>query len=144
MTSFVEGAVKEGATAHGGGRAEGPGHFFAPTVLTGLSADAVANREEIFGPVLVASTFSTESEALALANDTNFGLAASIWTSNAGRAHRFAEKVKAGAVWLNSFGVFDPNLPFGGFKESGWGREFGIEGVEAFLEIKAVSMYIGE
>lgn len=142
---YVQAAKDEGASVVAGGKRVGnKGYFFAPTVLTDIDFNSAAARQEIFGPVLCAATFKNEEEALVLANDTDFGLSASIWTGDPGRAHRFAEKVRAGAVWLNAFGVFDPNLPFGGFKESGWGREFGVEGLDAFLETKAVSMYIGE
>lgn len=143
VATHVEGAVKDGAdVSYGGGQVGDAGYFYSPTVLTGTTPDMAAARQEIFGPVVCAAKFDSEDEIVAEANDTNFGLAASIWTENVGRAHRMAAAMKAGAVWVNSFGVFDPNLPFGGYKESGWGREFGIEGIEAFLETKAVSMRI--
>lgn len=143
VASHVKGAESDGASvSYGGGQVGDQGYFFAPTVLTGTKSGMAAARQEIFGPVVCAAKFSSEEEIIAEANDTNFGLAASIWTENLGRAHRMAESVNAGAVWVNSFGVFDPNLPFGGYKESGWGREFGIEGVDAFLETKSVSIKI--
>ncbi len=144
VTGHVDRARGDGASVLcGGSRAGDSGYFFAPTVLAETTADMAVAREEIFGPVVCAMPFETESEITGLANDTNFGLAASIWTENIGKAHRMAAAVNAGAVWVNSFGVFDPNLPFGGYKESGWGREFGIEGIDAFLETKAVSVSIG-
>ncbi|WP_421858097.1 aldehyde dehydrogenase family protein [Oricola sp.] len=144
VTSMVDAARGEGVSVLcGGGREGEKGHFYAPTVLTGMDTASKIATEEIFGPVLCAMSFDDEEAVLAEANRTNYGLAASIWTENAGRAHRMAAGVKAGAVWINSFGVFDPNLPFGGFKESGWGREFGPEGMAAFIETKAVSMHIG-
>lgn len=143
VANHVRGAEADGASvSYGGAQVGEQGYFFAPTVLTGTTPGMAAARQEIFGPVVCAAKFSSEDEIVAEANDTNFGLAASIWTENLGRAHRMAESVNAGAVWVNSFGVFDPNLPFGGYKESGWGREFGIEGVDAFLETKSVSMKI--
>lgn len=144
VMGHVENARKAGATVAAGGLQVGDqGYFFAPTVLTGTTPDMPVTQEEIFGPVVCAASFASEEEIIKEANNTNFGLAACIWTENSGRAHRMAAAANAGAVWVNSFGVFDPNLPFGGFKESGWGREFGVEGIEAFLETKAVSMYIG-
>lgn len=145
VSGKVDAARKDGVEVISGGeRAGDRGYFYQPTVLARVDTDNPVSRDEIFGPVLCTSTFSDEAEVLARANDTDFGLAASIWTSNPGRAHRMAHGVKAGAVWVNAFGVFDPNLPFGGYKKSGWGREFGIEGVEAFCETKAISLHIGE
>lgn len=145
VSGHIEKATADGASTVCGGRQVGEsGYFFAPTILTGTTADMPAAREEIFGPVVCAMPFSTEDEIMGQANDTNFGLAASIWTENLGKAHRMAASVNAGAVWVNSFGVFDPNLPFGGYKESGWGREFGLEGIDAFLETKSVSVSIAQ
>lgn len=144
VTGMVEAARKDGVEiVSGGDRAGDTGYFYNPTVLSHVDPDLAISRGEIFGPVLCASSFTAEEEALSRANDTEYGLAASIWTRDSARAHRFAHGVKAGAVWVNAFGVFDPNLPFGGYKESGWGREFGIEGVEAFRETKAISLHIG-
>jgi phenylacetaldehyde dehydrogenase len=144
VSSMVEEAQRAGVTVVSGGSQGGDkGYFFEPTVLTDMDPASSIATDEIFGPVLCAMTFNDDDDIVAAANDTNFGLAASIWTGNPGRAHRVAHAVKAGAVWVNAFGVFDPNLPFGGYKESGWGREFGIEGLNAFLETKAVSMHIG-
>ncbi len=144
VSEMVEAARKDKVeVVSGGERAGDKGYFYSPTVLSNVNADLPISRGEIFGPVLCASSFTSEDEALARANDTEYGLAASIWTRDSARAHRFAHGVKAGAVWVNAFGIFDPNLPFGGYKESGWGREFGIEGVEAFRETKAISLHIG-
>lgn len=145
VTGMVDAARQDGVeVVSGGARAGDKGYFFAPTVLSHVNPDLPIARDEVFGPVLCASTFKGEDDILEKANDTTFGLAASIWTKDSGRAHRVAHGVKAGAVWVNAFGVFDPNLPFGGYKESGWGREFGIEGIDSFRETKAVSLYIGE
>jgi phenylacetaldehyde dehydrogenase len=97
-------------------------------------------REEIFGPVVCAIPFDSAEEIPAVANQTRYGLAASIWTRDISKALRLAKALKAGAVWVNCSDVFDPNLPWGGFKQSGWGRELGQEGVEAFTELKAVTI----
>lgn len=141
VSGYIDAARAAGAeVAVGGARLGARGHFIAPTILLGTKPDMAVQRQEIFGPVLCAMPFDDPDEILPVANDTRFGLAASIWTRDVGRAHKVAARVKAGAVWVNCFGVFDPNLPFGGFKESGWGREFGSEGIEAFTEVKAVSV----
>ena len=97
-------------------------------------------REEIFGPVLCAMPFESAEEIPPVANNTRYGLAATIWTRDTSKALRLAKALNAGAVWVNCSNVFDPNLPFGGFKESGWGRELGQQGVEEFTELKAVTI----
>src|SRR5690606_29191815 len=100
-------------------------------------------KEEIFGPVLAAMPFDSDDdidELAALANDTPFGLAASVWTSNVNTAHRMASRIKAGTVWVNTHNYFDPALAFGGMKESGYGREGGIHAVELFTSVKSVVM----
>ena len=95
-------------------------------------------REEVFGPVLAVMPFDDEDEAVRLANDTKFGLAAAVWTRDLARANRMARKIEAGTVWLNCQLAGDLSLPFGGYKQSGWGRENGFDGVDAFLETKTV------
>jgi phenylacetaldehyde dehydrogenase len=116
------------------------GYFHEPTVLLNTTPDMSVQREEIFGPVLCAMPFESAEEIPPVANETRYGLAASIWTRDTSKGLRLAKALNAGAVWVNCFGVFDPNLPFGGFKQSGWGRELGQEGVEAFTELKAVTI----
>ena len=96
-------------------------------------------REEIFGPVVVAAPFSDLAEVAAVANDTPYGLGAGIWTGDISKAHALAKKIKAGSVWINCYNVFDAALPFGGYKQSGWGREMGHEVLEAYTEVKAVT-----
>lgn len=144
VSGMVSDARSQGVEVLCGGEQEGDrGYFFSPTVLADVDPSLTVARDEIFGPVVCAMPFDGEEGIVETANDTAYGLSASIWTSDISRAYRVAAGVKAGAVWVNSFGVFDPNLPFGGFKESGWGREFGLEGLNAFLETKAVSVYVG-
>jgi len=141
VTSYVAKGREDGAEVAVGGSAIGEtGYFMQPTVLTGTRPDMAVHREEIFGPVLCAMSFDDPDDIPAVANDTRFGLAASIWTRDLSRAHRLARSINAGAIWINCFGVFDPNLPFGGMRESGWGREMAREGVEAFTEEKAVTI----
>ena len=105
------------------------GCFYPPTLVTGVEPASVLAREEIFGPVLVATTFRTPDEAVALANNTRYGLAASVWTENVNRALEVAARIKAGVIWINSTNMFDAAAGFGGYRESGFGREGGREGL---------------
>jgi phenylacetaldehyde dehydrogenase len=140
VTSYVESGRSEGATAlSGGGRHGDRGYFVEPTVLTNTRPDMKVVREEIFGPVVVAAPFSDLDEVAAVANDTPYGLGAGIWTKDISKAHALAKKIKAGSVWINCYNVFDAALPFGGYKQSGWGREMGHEVLEAYTEVKAVT-----
>lgn len=123
-----------------GERLNRSGYYVTPTVMTGTREDMRVVQEEIFGPVLVASTFETEEEAVALANGTAFGLAGSIWTKDLRTAHQMAALIKSGIVWVNCHNLFDPNLPFGGIKLSGMGRDLGRAAVEANTEAKSVMM----
>jgi acyl-CoA reductase-like NAD-dependent aldehyde dehydrogenase len=118
----------------------GDGYFFEPSVVLENASGTRFSSEEIFGPVLTVRTFSTAEEAVELANDTRYGLSAGLFTNNLSRAHQMAAELDAGAVWVNGYPVPDLNLPFGGFKESGWGRENGEFGIEAFTELKSVTM----
>jgi len=141
VSSLVETGKKEGATALSGGKSgDGDGWFYRPTVLADVSRDMTVMREEIFGPVVCAMRVEDPADFVSLANDTPFGLAASIWTSNLDRAHILAERIDAGTVWLNTHNILDLAMPFGGSKMSGLGREFGTEAVHAFTEPKAVCM----
>jgi phenylacetaldehyde dehydrogenase len=140
VTGYLESGEAEGATAlSGGGRFGDRGYFVEPTVLTNTRPDMKVVREEIFGPVLVAAPFGDLDEIAAVANDSEFGLGAGIWTKDIGKAHALAKKLRAGTVWINCYNVFDAALPFGGYKQSGWGREMGHEALNAYTEVKAVT-----
>ncbi len=122
------------------------GCFYPPTLVTGVEPASVLAREEIFGPVLVATTFRTPDEAIALANNTRYGLAASVWTENVNRAFEVAAKIKAGVVWINSTNLFDAASGFGGYRESGFGREGGREGMAEYraVEARTGKPYVGQ
>src|SRR5215831_9144288 len=140
VTGYLESGRADGATAvTGGGRFGDRGYFVEPTVLTNTTPDMKIVREEIFGPVVVAAPFSDLDEIAAQANDTDYGLGAGIWTKDISKAHALAKKIRAGTVWINCYNVFDASLPFGGYKQSGWGREMGHEVLEAYTEVKAVT-----
>ncbi len=110
------------------------GFWFAPTVFTGVSPSNTIAREEIFGPVLSVMTFRTPAEAITKANNTPYGLSAGIWSEKGSRVLAVADKLRAGVIWANTFNKFDPASPFGGYKESGYGREGGLSGLAAYLE----------
>ncbi len=142
---YVDLAQKEGGKISLGGSApEAPnercrsGYFFQPTVITDLPVSCRTNREEIFGPVITITPFDNEEEVIGYANDTDYGLASSIWTQNLNRAHRVAEKIHTGTVWVNCWLVRDLRVPFGGMKASGVGREGGEEALQFFTEAKNI------
>jgi phenylacetaldehyde dehydrogenase len=140
VSSFLESGRTDGATAlAGGGRHGDRGYFIEPTVLTNTRPDMKVVREEIFGPVVVAAPFSSLDQIAAEANDSEYGLGAGIWTRDISKAHALAKKLRAGTVWINCYNVFDASLPFGGYKQSGWGREMGAEVLNNYTEVKAVT-----
>jgi phenylacetaldehyde dehydrogenase len=144
VEALVARSIASGAVAATGGRScEGAGFFFEPTVLTGVSHDTPAEREEVFGPVLSVRTFIETEEAVALANDTRYGLAGSVWTRDLRTAHQVVAEVRAGLLWINTHGRPDVAVPFGGYRQSGWGREQGRDAVESFTELKSVMAYLG-
>ena len=143
VLSYMQQGLENGAKTVIGGPdllQDLPGYFVHPTVFVNTTPDMSIVREEIFGPVLVAMPFDDPEEIAGVANQTHYGLAATIFTRDISHAHKLAARLNAGAIWINCFGVFDPNLPFGGFKQSGMGREFSQEGIEAFTELKAVTV----
>ena len=140
VLGYLSSGLEAGARAPaGGGRVGDRGYFVAPTVLTDTTPDMNVVREEIFGPVVCAIPFSSEGDGVIDAgNDTNYGLASGIWTRDINKAYRTAHRLRAGTVWINCYSVFDAAMPFGGYKESGWGREMGHNALENYLETKSV------
>jgi acyl-CoA reductase-like NAD-dependent aldehyde dehydrogenase len=140
VLGLIESAREEGATVVCGGvsRPELGGLFVEPTIITGTRPEMRVVREEVFGPVLSVMPFGSEEEAVALANDTSFGLAGGVWTKDVHRAHRVAHRMRTGTVFVNSYRLVAPGVPFGGYGMSGWGRENGLAAVEEYTEVKAV------
>jgi phenylacetaldehyde dehydrogenase len=139
VCNYLEIGLSEGATAVTGGRKMGEkGYFVEPTVLVNTKDNMRVVQEEIFGPVVAAIPFDNPEELLPRANDSVYGLAAGIWTRDISKAHRLAAMMKAGTVWINCYNIFDAALPFGGYKQSGWGREMGKDVLELYTQTKAV------
>ncbi len=139
VLDYIESARADGANVVAGGNPVGDrGYLVEPTIICDVTPQMRVVQEEIFGPVLVATAVEDLNEFAALANDTIYGLSASIWTRDISAAYKLAKKIRAGTITVNSGSIAGPNLPFGGFKQSGWGRENGIEGIESYTELKTV------
>ena len=143
VCGYLESGFSEGAKAMTGGSRQGDkGYFVKPTVLVNTNEKMKVVKEEIFGPVVTAIPFKDVDDLVKKANDTVYGLAAGMWTRDIQKAHRIASELRAGTVWINCYNVFDPALPFGGYKQSGWGREMGHEVLELYTEVKSVCLPI--
>jgi phenylacetaldehyde dehydrogenase len=141
VCGYLDSGLAEGATAvTGGKKMNTPGYFVQPTVLVDTHPNMKVIREEIFGPVVTAIPFSDPAEVLSAANDSVYGLAAAVWTKDIQKAHTLAAKLRAGTVWINCYNVFDAALPFGGYKQSGWGREMGHDVLNLYTQVKSVCM----
>jgi acyl-CoA reductase-like NAD-dependent aldehyde dehydrogenase len=148
VLGYIASGKSDGARVAAGGRraAEingGRGYFVRPTVFDGVTPDMKIAREEIFGPVLAVLPFDGLEDVVAKANGTIYGLAAGVWTRDVAKAHRVARAIRAGTVWVNTYNLYDPSLPFGGFKHSGFGRDLGQEAIDGYLETKSVWIDLG-
>jgi acyl-CoA reductase-like NAD-dependent aldehyde dehydrogenase len=145
VTGYIDIGKSEGAEVVTGGERAielGDGYFVRPTIFAGVRNDMRIAQEEIFGPVASVIEVEDVDEAIAIANDTIYGLAAAIWTNDLSKAHRVARGIRAGTVWVNTAGPVDPSVSFGGYKQSGYGRELGVHSMEAYTEVKSVWMNV--
>jgi betaine-aldehyde dehydrogenase len=142
VTDYVNRGIEAGARlrvgGHWGGEEHNNGYFYAPTVLDQCTAENPAVVEEGFGPVITVETFSTEAEAIAIANDTDYGLAGAVWSSDSGVTNRVSRKLRHGTIWINDYHPYLPQAEWGGFKQSGIGRELGVSGLEEYMISKHI------
>lgn len=144
VLAFIEKGIADGARLVAGGRdlrdevGGGKGFYVAPTIFADVDPKSRIAQEEIFGPVLAVMPFDTAEQALTIAHDTRYGLAAGVWTRDLARGLSFARALRAGTVWVNAYNLYDPGLPFGGFGESGIGRDLGRDALAAYTETKSV------
>jgi acyl-CoA reductase-like NAD-dependent aldehyde dehydrogenase len=142
VAGLIDSGKQQGATVVCGGERPGGdlagGYFMQPTVFTDVKDDMRIAREEIFGPVLSVFSFEDEDEVVARANASRYGLVAALWTNDLKRAHRVAAKLEAGTVWVNAYNILDPTTPFGGYKDSGIGRDLGLEAMHSYTQTKSV------
>lgn len=137
--AMVQSGISEGAELVTGGEpAAGEGYFYPPTVFAGADEDMQITREEIFGPVVTVAPFDRPEDAVRQANQSRYGLAASVWTRDLAKGHEIAEQLESGIVWINSHGIPELAMPIGGYKQSGWGREHGLEGLQIYMETKSI------
>jgi aldehyde dehydrogenase (NAD+) len=146
VLGYIEAGKREGAQLLAGGNrvaVNGKGYFIEPTVFGGVGNDMKIAQEEIFGPVLAALSFDDVDQVVQLANQSPYGLAAAVWTNDIKKAHRVSRQLRAGTVWINTYGLMDASLPFGGYKSSGFGRELGMHALEHYTELKTVWLNMG-
>jgi len=148
VLGYIASGKNDGARIAAGGRRAteangGKGYFVRPTVFDGVTPDMKIARDEIFGPVLAVLPFDDANDVVAKANGTIYGLAAGVWTRDIAKAHKVARAIRAGTVWVNTYNLYDPALPFGGFKQSGFGRDLGTEAMDGYLETKSVWIDLG-
>lgn len=143
VCNYIDIGRSQGASVvAGGARAKDKGYYVQPTVLTNVNQQMRVVQEEIFGPVLTAMPYDDLDQVAAWANDTTFGLGASIWSNNLSKVHRLIPKIKAGTVWVNCHSMLDPSMPFGGYRQSGIGRDLGKASLDSYLETKSVFMAV--
>jgi acyl-CoA reductase-like NAD-dependent aldehyde dehydrogenase len=147
VLSYIEAGKKEGAKLISGGNRVsvngGKGYFIEPTIFGDVKNEMKIAQEEIFGPVLATLAFDDVDQVVAQANQNPYGLAAAVWTRDVKKAHTVSRQLKAGTVWINTYGVMDASLPFGGYKQSGFGRELGMHAIEHYTELKTVWLNLG-